>query len=175
MPASSFVKNQNDGSVTLKANGGTPSITLAFDSGDFSATGIKRKLQDTNAYQRRGALTTVRHTTRNFPTISFTAQFTNFEGNEGGGSNGNPLEAALGDGGTWGSANSTLGANADVYTLDVEFVVEGSDFGDSGDHDVTFHDVELSWDISEGDPTTVSFSGTVYGEIDGDVETLLPT
>lgn len=173
MPASGVVKNQNDGQVQLRASGGSPSITLQTDAGDFSGTGLKKKLKATNMYQSRGKRHSLRHTELQQPTISFTGQFLNFSGNEKTETSGSVFEAVLGDGTTWTSATSTTSAIGDVYTLDIVFTVEGTDFGDTGDHSITFHDVELTIDVAEGDPNTYSCSGTVYGEIDGDVEALL--
>ena len=60
----------------------------------------------------------------------------------------------------------TLGANHPVVCLDVEF--KFTDY-DAAVHDLKFHDVSLTFDFSEGDPDTISLSGTVYGEIDGDL------
>lgn len=173
MPASSVVKNQNDGQITIAGSGGTPTIVLQTDSGDFSFTGLKRLLKTTSLYQTRSTRHSLRHGELQQPTISFTGQFLSFSGNEKGESSGSAFEAALRDGTVFGAATSTTSTIGDVWTVDVTLTIEGTDFGDSGDHTVTFHDVELSIDGSEGDPTTYSMSGTVYGEVSGDIDAAL--
>ena len=176
MPASSMVKNLNDGVISFADGTGTPlAFTVIAGAGDFSYSAIKTRLSATTVYQSRGVLCSVRHTEREFPTISFSGLFINFDGNTKTATTGSMHEVVMKDGATFGAAVSTLGTNADVYTLDVTLTIEGTDFGDSGDHTVTFHDVELTIEGSEGDPDTWACNGVVYGEIDGDIETTNPT
>lgn len=165
MATSSIIKNMCDGTITFKDGSGTPiSCQVRFDNADFSVDGLKAKLRETNAYQHRGVLSSVRHTTRTFPTFSMTCSMSNFTS-----AGADTVSDAILKNGAFASAVSTLGANADVFTLDVLIVEEGSDFGDSSDHSFGLEDCELSLSYAEGDPNTFSISGTVYGAVTGDL------
>ncbi len=165
MPASTVVKNFTDGSLIIADGTGTPiDVTVKFANGDFSISGLKKALRETVAYQSRGVLSSVRHTAQTFPTFSFSAQMSEFTS-----ASDNSLADAVLKNGAFASAVSTLGANADVYTLNLTFRVEGTNFGDSADHSFTLGNCELSLDFAEGDPNTFTINGTVYGSITGDL------
>ena len=165
MPTSSVIKNMADGTIVLKDGTGTPiSCTVRFDNADFSIDGLKAKLRETNAYQHRGVLSSVRHTTRTFPTFSLTCSMSNFTS-----ASANTVSDAVLKNGAFATAVSTLGANADVYTLDLEITEEGTAFGDATDHAFSIEDCELSLSYAEGDPNTFSLSGIVYGAVLGDL------
>lgn len=168
MAASTVIKNSfGSGSITLQDGTGSPlEVVVDFDQGDLSLSGMKAALKDTAAYQTRGTLRSVRHTSRTFPTISFSAMMSEFTDASGG----TAIDMIMGKTGTPFAARvSTLGANADVMAFKVKIQIEGTDNGDSQDHEIQFDDVELSFDWSEGDPSTFSFSGTVWGAITGDI------
>ena len=80
MALDTVVKNLNDGTITIKDATGSPITTGAvqFSNGDFSISGLRKKLKNVNYYQARGAFTSARHTDRVFPTFSFTCQFSGF-------------------------------------------------------------------------------------------------
>jgi len=167
---STVVKNMRDGSLTIKDGTGTPlSITVQFDTGDFSITGLKAKLAETTAYETRGQLRTVRHTTRIYPTGSFTAYMAEFSEN----SVGTLADAILKNGTVWSAAISTDagGANADVYLVDLEFTCEGTDYGDSSDHIFGMTKCECVIDFSENDPNSFSVAFTCYGALTGGLAT----
>lgn len=165
MGASSIVKNMCDGTITLKDGTGTPiSVTVKFDNADFTVSGLKAKLRETVAYQHRGVLSSVRHTARTFPTFSFSVSMSEFTALTA-----VSVSDAVLKNGAFSAAVSTLGANADVYTLDLTVSEEGTNFGDSADHTFTLEDCELEMTYTEGDPNTFSLSGTCYGAITGDL------
>jgi len=165
MADSSVVKNLNDGSLIISDGTGSPiAVTVKFTSGDFSISGLKKALKETVAYQSRGVLNTVRHTARTFPTFSFTCQMAEFTS-----ATATSVSDAILQNGAFSSAVSTLGANADVYTLLLAITEEGTDFGDSADPTFSLDDCECSIDFGEGDPNTFSISGTVYGAVTGDL------
>ena len=137
---------------------------MKFDNADFSVEGLKFKLRETTAYQHRGVLSSVRHTTRTFPTGTFTCSMAEFTA-----ASAVSVSDAVLKNGSFASAVSTLGSNADVYTLDVTITEEGTNFGDSADHTFTLEDCELSLSYSQGDPNTFSLSFTCYGAITGDL------
>lgn len=170
MPASTVVKNMIDGSLVIKDGTGTPiDVTVKYENGDFSISGLGAKLREVQAYQSRGNLSSLRHTNRTFPTFSFSAQMSEFTS-----ASDNSLADAIMRNGAFASAVSTSGANADVYTLDLVFTVEGTSFGDSADHTFTLEDCYCTLDFAEGDPNTFTINGTVYGDITGDLATDVP-
>lgn len=165
MPASTVVKNFTDGLLTLKDGTATPiTCDVKFDNGDFSISGLSQKLREVVAYQSRGVLNSVRHTARTFPTFTFTCKMSEFTSLTA-----NSISDALTKKGAFLAGVSTLGASADVWSLDVVLKIEGTNFGDSADHTFTMEDCVMTFDFGEGDPSQFSISGTVYGAITGDI------
>ena len=163
MSASSVVKNFSDGSLTI-LDGSTLTFVIPFDNGDFSADGLKYKRRETVAYQHRGVTSSIRHTSVTYPTFSFTCSMSTLTS-----ATQTSISDAILKNGAWAAAVSTLGATADVYTVDLKITVEGTNFGDAGDPTTTFEDCELSFSFAEGDPNTFSISGTCYGAVVGDL------
>lgn len=164
MALSTVVKNFTDGSIQLKDGTGTPiTVTVQFSDGDFSASGFQEQMNEVVAYETRGVLNSVRHTVRKYITFSFTAQMSQFTNATA------YLSDAVLKNGAFSAAVSTLGTTADVYTLDVVFTVEGTNFGDSADHTFTLEDCHLSLDFAEGDPNKFTINGTCYGAVVGDL------
>ncbi len=166
---SNVVKHLFDGSITLLDGTGTPlTLTARFSTGDFSASGLKAKLRDTTVYQPRGVVASIRHTTRTFPTVSFSCQLAEFSSS----TTGTIMDFITARAGSPFSARvSTLtgGANAEVFCCDVKITVEGSNHGDSSDGTSTFEDWEISFDFAEGEPNSITLTGPVYGAISGDL------
>ena len=160
----SFVSNFTNGEITVSDGTGTPlTLALSLDEGNFSVTGLADRLREIGAYETRGALRGLSLTTRTYPSISFSSLISEWTN----ASTGTLMDMVLGTAGSAFAARiGTLGASHPVVTLDLRF--QFVDFAGSG-HDLTFHDVLIAFDMSEGDPNTVSFTGTVYGEIDGDL------
>jgi hypothetical protein len=163
MALSTVVKNFTDGSVQLIDNAAL-TATIQFSDGDFSVDGLAEQLNEVSAYETRGTFNTLRHTTRMYPTFSFSAQVTGFTN-----SSANLATDTVLRNGAFAAAVSTFGANADVYTLDVKFTMEGTNFGDSADHTFTLEDCRCTIAFAEGDPNKVTISGTCYGAITGDL------
>lgn len=162
MPLSSVVKNYRDSTIRLD-DGTTPTPlthTVQYEPGNFTISGLKKKLAETVTYLDRGELGSVRHTSRTFPSGSFSAHFTEMSD----GTN-NVLRDIIHRQGLFAAAVSTLGASADVYTLKIVVTVEGTDFGDGSDHVLTLNDCECSWDFTEGDPTSQTVNFVCYGAI----------
>tara|TARA_R100000655_G_scaffold65227_1_gene103724 strand:- start:1277 stop:1762 length:486 start_codon:yes stop_codon:yes gene_type:complete len=158
MAISSVVKNFRDGTLLLEDGTGTPlAVTVQYEAGDFSLTGLTSGQKEITTYMDRGDLASVRHTNQTFPSVSFSAHLTDIsDGTE------LTLPDIILQRGAFGSAVSTLGANADVYTLTLTWtVVEPG----GASHVVVCPDVALSIDMSEGDPNSFAISGTVYGTI----------
>jgi hypothetical protein len=159
-----FVSNFTNGTITVSDGTGTPlTLTLSLDEGNFSVSGLADRLREIGAYETRGALRGLSLTTRTYPSLSFSSLISEWTD----ASTGTLMDMVLGTTGSAFAARvGTLGATHPVVTLDIEF--KFTDFAGTA-HDLKFHDVLISFDFSEGDPDTLSFSGTVYGEIDGDL------
>ena len=155
-----IVKNYRDGSIVLKDGTGTPiAITVEFEAGDFSITGVNQSNTEVTTYLDRGDLGTVRKTSRTFPTFSFSAHMTELSD-----ATSKTLWDAVNKTGTFASAVSTI-TNSDVYGLTVLIVIEGTTLGEATDHTLELVGCHLSIDFAEGDPNSFTINGTVYGAI----------
>mgnify|MGYP005830795043 FL=1 len=161
--ASTIVKNFRDGTIRIQDNTGTPiAITVAYEEGNFSISGLQQDLTEVAAYMDRGSLSNLRKTNQVFPTFTFSAYMTHFT--SGGSGAISILEfIKQQDGGS--SLTSQSASKGDVMTFEVQIKVEGTDFGDTSDHSITLQECVLSVDYSEGDPSSFSVSGTCYGAV----------
>ena len=126
----------------------------------MSLSGYAQQQSEIATYESRGVLKSVRHTNRTYPSGSFSVMLTDIsDGSD------ETLINILSKTGAFAAAVSTLGANADVYTVKITLTIEGTDHGDTADHTIVMDDAHCLVDISEGDPSTVSVSFTVYGSI----------
>ena len=129
--------------------------------GTLSLTGANQGNYEHTKYLDRGDLGSIRKTNRSFPTGSFTAQLTDLAD-----ASNNTLWDAVNRTGSFAAAVSTLGANADLYTLSISLVVEGSNFGGSEtDHTLLMNNCRCSIDFAEGDPNSFTINFEVLGTI----------
>ena len=161
MAQSSRTKNFRHGTIKLSDGTGTPlEVTVQYENGDFSADGFKEGQKDVVAYLDRGVLYDLQYTNQTFPTFSFSAHFTDLSD-----ATDKLLYDACMKTGAFASAVSTRGANQ-VYTLDLLWTIEGTDLGDSADHTLALDDCRIdNVQLSEGDPSAFTISGTVFGAI----------
>lgn len=161
MAVSSVVKNFRDGTILIEDGTGTPlAVTVQYEAGDFSITGLNQGNTEATTYLDRGELGTVRKTSRTFPTFSFSAHMTDLSDNTD-----KLLYDAVNKTGAFAAAVSTGGTASDVYMLKVTLTIEGTNFGDSADHVMILNNCHLSIDFAEGDPNSFTLNGTVYGAI----------
>ena len=163
MAASAVIKHFTDGTITLKDGTGTPvSLVVPFSVGDLSISGMETDTlgRTVNAYETRGVLHSLRRGARVYPTVSFSAQLTDVTD-----ATDKTLLDMILKRNSYSANVSTTAATGDVYTLDVVFTVEGTDLGDSADHVITLEDVHFTADVAEGEPNTISLSGTIYGTV----------
>ena len=163
MPISSIVKNFRDAVVTMATGGGVPlTFTLQYEAGDLSLSGANSGAgsYEITKYLDRGELGSVRRTNRSFPTGSLTAHLTDLS---------DGTNATLWDlvnrTGSFAAAVSTLGANADVYTINITITIEGTTLGDPSDHVLVMNDCRCSIDMAEGDPDSFTLNWEVLGTI----------
>ena len=161
MPISSVVKNFRDGTITL-SDSTTPTpltVTVQYEAGDFSITGLSQGNTEVTTYLDRGDLGSVRLGSRSFPTFSFTAHMTDLSD-----ATNKTLWDAVNKTGAFATAVSGI-TGSDVYGLKVLLTVEGTNFADPTDHTLELAGCHLTIDFSEGDPNSFSLNGTVYGTI----------
>ena len=162
MAISAVVKNFRDGTILIE-DGTTPtpiSVTVQYEAGDFSISGLSESNTEVTTYLDRGDLGSVRKTSRTFPTFSFSAHMTDLSD-----ATNKTLWDAVNKTGAFASATSTLGTSSDVYSLKVTLTVEGTNFGDSADHTLVLTNCHLTIDFAEGDPNSFTLNGTVYGTL----------
>ena len=113
MAISSVVKNFRDGTLTIEDGTGTPlDVVVQYEAGDFSLSGLTAGQKEIATYMDRGDLASVRNTNQSFPSVSFTAHMTDISD-----ASEETLPDILLKQGSKAAAISTLGANADVYTV----------------------------------------------------------
>jgi hypothetical protein len=159
MAESNIVKVKRDGTISL-LDGTSPSplsYVISAEPGDFN---ISVPAEVKNDFLDRGRLVgSVRYGDDQAVTGSFSVYYR-------GGLSVDGAAAALLDilnGTAFSYAASpwisTLGASAEVKTVDLVFTVEGTDFGDAADHVCTIEDCSIeSYSIAEGDPNTISIT-----------------
>jgi hypothetical protein len=166
MANSTVVKHWRDGLCTVKDGTGTPlSVTEKFGQGDFAFNDLSAAMREVVVYRSRGTRSAVRHGEQIEASGSFSVQVAEFTSATAT----SIIDAALKNG-AFAAAVSTLGANAEVYTVDITFTIEGTNFGDSADPTVTFEDCHLVFaGFQEGQPDIANFTWVCYGAIVGDL------
>lgn len=158
MAESNIVKVKRDGSIAL-LDGTSPtprSYLVSAEPGDMNIAVPGENRVD---FLDRGRLVgAVRFTDDQAVTGSFSVYFR-------GGLSTDGASAALIDilnGSAFTYATNpwvgTLGANAEVKTVDLVFTVEGTVHGDASDHICTIPDCSLDYSLVEGDPNTISIN-----------------
>lgn len=169
MALSTTIKNFCDGSLLINDATGTPlACTVPYSNGDFAFDGLSDTWKEVSAYETRGTFNTLRHTTRTYPTGSFSVKMSEFTNALTG-----VVTDALTKNGAWASAVSTLGTGM-PYCVKLTFTVEGTDFGDGADASVIFTNCRCTYGFAEGDPNTINVSFTCYGTSTGDLAPVLP-
>ena len=158
MAASTVVKHLFDGSIVVNDGTGSP-VTLAvpFTQGDLALDNLMQGGRGVQAYQTRGVFHSLRLTGVEFPTLNFSAMLADLSD----ATDGTLVDFVLKQNSYSGNI-STL-AGSDTYCVDVVLTIEGTDVGDAADHTITLTDVHFTMAIAEGEPDTVTLSGTVYG------------
>ena len=162
MAISSVAKNFRDGTITIEDATSTPiECVVQYENGDFSLSNLKQSGKEVNKYEDRGDFFSARRTNTAYPALSFTAIFTDLSD----GTEKTLVDACLKQG-AFAAGVSTLGANADVWSLKLTFSVNGTSFGDPSNHIIVCNDVVINdVSISEGDPDSFSISGEVLGAV----------
>ena len=161
MALSTVIKHLFDGSISVSDGTGTPvTLALLYTTGDLSITGLMETQNATVKYETRGSFHSARKAARTYATGSFTLQIADY-------SDATSQTAAdmFLKQNSFLANESTLGANADVYTLDITLTVEGTNHGDAADHTIVMTDCDCTVDHSEGEPNTLTVSFEVLGTV----------
>lgn len=171
MAISQYVRTNVSGEITL-TDGAATQLTLAFDRGDLSISGLKEVLNENVRIQRRGKFVNTAHGARIFPTVSFSSWVSAFQ--DSGMAPGDLITwIQRASGSAYASLESTYGSASGLpFAFDVTYTLEGTDFGDSADSTFTLHDCEVdSFDFAEAaEGLSITVNLTVTGEIDGDLD-----
>ena len=157
MAYETVIKTKRDGQITFKDNAAANVLTVAFESGDLSINIPGPNIISTLDRGSFGTTPSLRHGDDQPMTFSFTANLRDMLD-----SSDATLEGLItGRQGAESAWVSTLGATGEVFTLTLQWAIEGTDHG-GGDHTVTLNHCVISGSFSEGDPSTISISGTSY-------------
>lgn len=147
-----YVTNFRDGALYL-LDGSGASLTIPLEMGDVSISGLSGDMTEVAVYRSRGKTVAIRKTNDLQPSISFSAML-------------NRLSSVTNDviadfirfKGKYAGNIRTSGICGDAKTLNAKWVVSTPD----GDETIIVRDVVFTFDFSEGDPSSVSLSGTIY-------------
>jgi len=167
MALSVIPKNFCNGKLTI-LDGAALTFEIPFHNGDLSLGGLSDTWRDITKYETRGVFNTAQHTTRTYPTISFSCKLVELTNV----TTGNILDA-LNRNGAWAAATGTLGTGL-PYCVNLKFEIEGTDFGDGADGTTTFTKCRCVYDITEGDPDTINVTAEVLGTATGDLAPTAP-
>ena len=161
MAASTIVKTNADGTISIKDGTGTPVVfTSAFSQGDLTVDGITQAQRVVTPYEARGVFKGARLGARAYPSGSFTAMLTDVSD----GTDTTLIDFVLRQNAYSGNI-STGATSGDAYLVTITLTIEGTDHGDAADHTIVLDDCVASVDFSEGDPSSLSISFTCYGTI----------
>lgn len=161
MAASTVIKHLYDGTITANDGTGSPvTLVIPFSTGDLSVSALSQVQRATVAYEARGVLTSVRKAARTYPSGSFSFQVADYSDAV----DGTAVDFFMKSNSYSGNI-STLGASADVYTVDLLLTVAGTVLGDVANHTVTLTDCDVTMDIAEGEPNTGTITFTCYGSV----------
>lgn len=162
MAYSTVPKVRRDGVITLKD--GTPvSLAVAYEEGNITFEVSKA---DQTVIRDRGIITTVRKgDDQPAATGSFSAYMRQFADNTQAGS----ILDFINKTNNYSTNVKTTGSGAvftEEYCIDIEYQVEGTNFGDDLDHTAILKQCICTVSFTEGDPSAFSISFTCYGGVE---------
>lgn len=167
MALTNFVKNNVQGVIVLKDGAGVPNqMTLAFDRGDLSIGPLAWVLNELVKIERRGKFKSANVGARFYPQLSFSAwlaQFTDAAADV--------VADFMLKRGKFAGNVSKFGSGHPVYAIDLQYTLEGTNYGDTADHTFTATNFVPRLDsFTESiDGNQIAFSGEVLGPITGDL------
>ena len=154
--SSSIVKTKRDGTVTL-TDGAAASYIANFQVGDFSFEEVKAELI---TIRDRATIVGARKGDDQESTLSFTCHLRALT------DSGNEALLDFVNGTLSGSAlTSTGGLGYEPFMCTVKYDINATALGDSKSYSAEFKKVRISASVTEGDPDSISITGTVLGGI----------
>jgi len=154
MAESTIVKTKRDGTIKFKDNAGVNVYTVAYEAGDLSVSIPGPTVISPLDRGEFGDPPSLRYSDDAAITGSFTAYLRDLT--DDGYSTLEEIILQSGDvGNNW---VSTLGSDAEVFALTLEWTIADPD----GDHVMTLPYCVVTGSLSEGDPNQVSISFTSY-------------
>lgn len=148
-----------DGTITI-TDGGALSLTISYEDGDFSVTGLNGQDQKSYvSFKSRGKTYAVRAVEDVDIEFSFTGHAIHIIGD---GTTGTLGDVALRKG-AWSSYTSKLASSAgDAKLVQVSWRGERTNFAASADNVITLKYCALTMDFAEGVPGRLSIKGTAF-------------
>lgn len=166
MAYSTIPKIRRDGTITLKdGTSSTVSLVVSYEEGAMSFD--LAKPADQTIIRDRGTIVTVRKgDDQPSATGSFTAYMRQFTSSSAG-----SILDFINKAGAYASNESVARYDKgrtpvlEEYAIDIEYDVEGTDFGDDNDHKATIKSCICTASFSEGDPNQFTINFTAYGGV----------
>ena len=163
MAYTTIPKVRRDGTIQLRDGTGSPvTLDVSYEEGNLTIDNLN-DLRDQTVIRDRGEIVAVRKADQQPLTGSFSFYFRAFTDAEVGG-----IRDFI-TGSNAYSANISTGASGSPYVehfcVDIQYTVEGTDFGDDADHVATLSKCVCNLSLSEGDPSTYALSFTTYGGV----------
>lgn len=159
MAESTNVAVRRDGTIIIRDNT-TPTAleyTVAYENGDFSYTEEK---SDRVVIRDRGSIVGLRRADDPVLSFSFTVHFRELTN----ASSDSIIDFIMKTGNA--SSNVSAGGNGyEQYLVDIEFNVDKTVVGDTLAQRAVLSKCLLTYQISEGDPDSISLTGECYGGI----------
>ena len=160
MAYSTVPKVRRDGTITLK-DGGSAALVIAYEEGNMTFEITKA---DQTVIRDRGVITTVRKgDNQPAATGSFSAYMREFADQTNAGSILDFINKTNNYSGNTSATSS--GVYVEEYCINIEYDVEGTDFGDDADHRATLTQCIATVSFTEGDPSMFNISFTCYGGV----------
>lgn len=159
MALSTIAKTKRDLTVVLTDAAGAHSLTITLERGDFNMTIPGPTVNVFLDRGRFGATPSLRYGDDQPCTWSISGDLTDVSDASYATLMGiiAPTQGYVGS--TW---VSTMGATGEVKTWTITVTIEGTDHGDSADHTIVMNFCAVTGSVADGDPCTVSLSGTSY-------------
>jgi len=156
---STIVKNKRDFTVVLTDNAAAHSYTISLEPGDLSITIPGTTVSNYLDRGSIGATPSIRYVDDQPMTFTLSGYLRDVSD----ASYATLPEFIAGPSGYVGTTwVSTMGANGEVPTWTVTITIEESNHTGSADHTIVLNFCYITGSITDGDPATVSISGTSY-------------
>lgn len=154
--SSSIVKTKRDGEVTL-IDGAANTYIANFQVGDFSFEEVKPELI---TIRDRATIVGARNGDDQESTLSFTCHLRALT------DSGNDVLLDFVNGQLSGSAlTSTGGVGYEPFMCTVRYIINATSLGDAKQYQANFLKCRLTASITEGDPDSISITGTCLGGV----------